>query len=253
MAESFIGTSGWTYDAWKHDFYAGVPRKDWLRFASRRFTGLEVNATFYGLQRRSTFERWRAETPETFGFAVKANRYLTHNRKLLEPEEPIGRERERADGLGPKLKAVLWQLPGNLSVDLARLRRFLDALAAWPIPHAIEFRHPSWFGAEVAAALAERGVAVCLSDSADWPLWDAVTARLVYVRLHGHTRTYASAYATRALERWAARCRRWLAEGRDVHVYFDNDREGAAPRDAQRLLAMLPAALTPGSGRSPSR
>ncbi len=240
MARAFIGTSGWNYEGWKDAFYAGVRRKDWLRYAAERFTGLEVNATFYGLQRRSTFERWRDETPPGFGFAVKGNRYLTHNKKLLDPEEPIRRERERAEVLGAKLKAVLWQLPGQLQLDGERLRRFLAALReGWPVRHAVEFRHPSWFTAEVADALRAHGVAACQSDAADWPMWEEVTADLVYVRLHGHTRTYASAYHSRLLRLWAGRTRAWLAEGRDVHVYFDNAAEGAAPRDALRLLEML--------------
>ena len=248
MARFYVGTSGWTYPRWAATFYAGVPRRDWLRYAASRFTALEINATFYGLQRRSTFERWRDETPPDFAFALKANRYLTHNRKLREPAEPIRRERERAEALGPKLKAVLWQLPEALRADLDRLRAFLDALAAgWPrVPHAIEFRHRSWFADAVADELRARDIAVCISDAADWPMWDAVTARIVYVRLHGHTRTYASAYHPRALRRWAARARRWAAEGRDVHIYFDNDAEGAAPYDALRLLAFL-GVRTPGS------
>ena len=239
MAKSYIGTSGWAYDAWKDDFYAGVPKKDWLRFAAGRFTGLEINATFYGQKPRATFERWREETPPAFGFTVKANRYLTHNKKLRDPEEPLVRERERALGLGPKLKAVLWQLPGNFHRDDARLARFLEALGAWPVAHALEFRHRSWFAGDVEDALRRHEVAVALSDAADWPMWDAVTAPFVYVRLHGHTRTYASSYSTASLRDWAERCRHWLSEGRDVHVYFDNDREGAAPRDALRLRAMV--------------
>ena len=216
-----------------------MPKKRWLRHAAERFTGLEVNATFYGLQKRSTFEKWRDETPDGFGFAVKGNRYLTHNKKLLDPGEPIARERERAEGLGEKLKAVLWQLPANFHIDVDRLRGFLDALAAWPVPHAVEFRHRSWFAPEVARLLRDRDAAVCISDAADWPIWDEVTARIVYVRLHGHTRTYASAYSPPHLRRWARRARRWLDEGRDVHVYLDNDREGAAPRDAVRLLEQV--------------
>lgn len=240
MRKLFVGTSGWNYDSWKDGFYAGVPKKGWLRFAAQRFTGIEVNATFYGLQKRSTFEKWRDETPEDFGFAVKGNRYLTHNKKLLDPEEPIRREREGAEGLGDKLKAVLWQLPERFQADLPRLRGFLEALRElWPISHTVEFRHPSWFKDEVAECLRSHGVVVGISDAADWPIWEEVTADLVYVRLHGHTRTYASSYSTPRLAAWADGARAWLAQGREVHVYFDNDREGAAPRDASRLLEML--------------
>jgi uncharacterized protein YecE (DUF72 family) len=237
---AFIGTSGWRYDAWREDFYGGRPAGEWLRFCAGRFTGIEVDATFYRLQSLETFRRWRRETPPDFRFAIKAHRFLTHNRKLREPLAPIRLERGRAAGLGTKLAVVLWQLPRNFRCNLERLESFARALHAWRrTRHAIEFRHPSWFVDEVAECLRAHRIAVCQSDAADWPLWDAVTTDLVYVRLHGHAVTYASAYAESELRAWARKARRWLREGRDVHVYFDNDAWGHAPRDALRLLAML--------------
>jgi uncharacterized protein YecE (DUF72 family) len=244
VATAYIGTSGWNYSGWKTGFYAGVAQRNWLRFCAERFTGIEVNGTFYRLQRRSTFERWRDETPVHFRFAAKANRYLTHNKKLNEPEQPIQRERELATGLGEKLAVVVWQLPRNFKKHTDRLERFADALGQWPeARHAVEFRHASWFDEEIAACLRAHRVAVCLSDAADWPMWEAVTTDLVYVRLHGHTRTYASPYSETLLEHWAGRAYQWLQEGRDVHVYFDNDAEGAAPWDALRLLVRVKALL----------
>lgn len=105
--QAYIGTSGWSYRTWKDSFYAGVRQKDWLRFCAERFTGIEVNATFYRLQERSTFERWRDETPGDFRFAIKGNRFLTHNKKLADPVRSIQLERERARGLGNKLAAVV--------------------------------------------------------------------------------------------------------------------------------------------------
>ena len=236
----YIGTSGWNYSGWRASFYAGVPRRLWLSHCAEHFNAVEINATFYGAQRRETFARWAEETPPEFRFAMKANRYITHNKKLLESEQPVRRERERAQALGGKLAAVVWQLPANLHRNLARLETFADTLGQWPeARHAIEFRHSSWFDDEVADCLRRHRVAVCLSDAADWPLWDVVTTDLVYLRLHGHTRTYVSAYSTPSLRRWAQRIRAWRAEGRDVHVYFDNDAAGAAPRDALRLRGML--------------
>lgn len=256
VSRACIGTSGWNYDGWRDSFYAGAPRKDWLRFCAGRFSGVEVNATFYRLQSRATFERWDAETPPDFRFAIKANRYLTHNKKLSDPRAPIALERSRAAGLGPKLAAVVWQLPPNFHKNLARLDGFVRALRGWrAVRHAIEFRHASWFDDEVADCLRSHRVAVCQSDAADWPLWDAVTTDLVYVRLHGHTATYASAYPERELRGWAGRVRRWLGEGRDVHVYFDNDAFGHAPRDALRLIGMVgarAAAPAQNSSSSPS-
>jgi uncharacterized protein YecE (DUF72 family) len=237
-----IGTSGWNYPCWRADFYAGTPRTHWLRHCGEHFTGIEVNATFYRLQRESTFAAWREQTPSDFRFAIKGNRYLTHNKKLIDPAEPVLLERQRAAALGDKLAAVIWQLPRQLRKNMPRLVAFADALTQWPeARHAVEFRHASWFDDEVRRCLHRYGIAACMSDAADWPMWDVVTTDLVYVRLHGHTRTYASSYSTVALRRWAARVRGWLAEGWEVHVYFDNDAEGAAPKNALTLLGLVGA------------
>ena len=237
---AFVGTSSWNCPAWRPAFYGGCPSWLWLAFCAERFSAIEVNATHYRLQERETFLRWRRATPPEFRFAIKANRYLTHNRKLADPLPSIRLERDCARGLGEKLAAVLWQLPRNLHRDLGRLERFARALRCWrAVRHAIEFHHESWFDGEVAGCLREHGIAACQSDAADWPLWDAVTTDLVYVRLHGRPLTYASDYSAADLRRRAARLGRWLAEGRDVHVYFDNDALGCAPFDALRLLALL--------------
>jgi uncharacterized protein YecE (DUF72 family) len=241
-ARAYVGTSGWSYDSWRAAFYQDRPPKEWLRFCAQRFSAIEVNATFYRLQSKETFERWRRETPAGFRFAIKAHRYLTHNRKLNDPLPGIRLERERASGLGDKLAAVVWQLPHNLHRNVERLELFARALRAWrAVRHAIEFRHESWFDDEVASCLGEYRLAVCQSDAADWPLWDAVTTDLVYVRLHGHTLTYASDYSEGELRTWARRVRRWLGQGRDVHVYFDNDAFGHAPMNALRLMQLIGA------------
>jgi uncharacterized protein YecE (DUF72 family) len=239
---AYIGTSGWNYDSWREVFYGGRPKKEWLQFCAQHFSAIEVNATFYRLQTKATFERWRAETAPGFHFAIKANRYVTHNKKLTDPQPSIELERERAAGLGPQLAAIVWQLPRNLHRNLPRLESFALALGRWQeVRHAIEFRHESWFDDEVASCLCKHRIAVCQSDAADWPLWDAVTTDLVYVRLHGHSLTYASRYADAELRAWATRVRHWQGEGRDVYVYFDNDALGNAPRDALRLIGMVDA------------
>lgn len=237
---AFVGTSGWDYPDWAEGFYGDIPRQERLAFYARHFNAVEVNASFYRRQRQSTFERWRDQTPADFAFAVKGHRYLTHVKRLVEPEEPLRQSREAATGLGGKLAAMLWQMPRSLHKDMARLQRFADALAAWPeARHVMEFRHASWFDDEVAACLRARRVANCWSDAADWPLWDAVTADLVYLRLHGRIRTYASAYGEDELGGWAGWVREMQAQGRDVHVYFDNTAAGAALRNALRLKEML--------------
>ena len=239
-SKAYIGTSGWNYKSWRHSFYGDTPQKQWLRFCAERFTGIEVNGTFYRLQEKSTFKKWRDQTPEGFPFAIKGHRYVTHNKKLLDVEQSVIRCCESASPLGKRLAAVVWQLPAFLKKDIERLEKFLRNLRHWKSTrHAIEFRDKSWFDDEVADCLERHAVAICMSDAPDWPMWDRVTTDVVYIRLHGHTRKYASSYSKPALGKWATRTQRWLEENRAVHVYFDNDAEGAAPRNALRLLEML--------------
>ena len=252
MPTAHIGTSGWTYDEWRDRLYAGVPRKDWLAHYASCFDAVEVNGTFYHLLPRRTFEGWRRETPAGFRFAVKSNRYLTHVKRLAFRRADLARERSAVSALGEKLAAVLWQLPAALARDDALLARFARQLSVWTATrHAIEFRHPSWFCDEISAQLAQYRIAAVQSDAADWPIWKTVTTDLVYVRLHGHRQTYASAYGARALAVWARRIRDWLAQGCDVHVYFDNTAFGHAVTDARTLRRMLERRLSGSSPRAP--
>ena len=199
-----------------------------------------MNSTFYRLQPQCTFEKWRNETPDGFSFAIKGHRYITHNKKLIDVEEPVIRCRNAASPLGKRLAAVVWQLPAFLEKNIERLEKFLQTLRHWETTrHAIEFRHKTWFDDEVADCLTKHAVANCMSDAPDWPMWDRVTTDLVYIRLHGHTHKYASSYSKRSLENWANRVRGWLNQNCDVHVYFDNDAEGAAPKNALTLLEMV--------------
>jgi uncharacterized protein YecE (DUF72 family) len=240
VAKAYIGTSGWNYKSWRDDFYGDTPQKEWLRFCAEHFTAIEVNGTFYRLQEKSTFKNWRDQTPNGFCFTIKGHRYVTHNKKLLEVEEAVIRCRKSASPLGKQLAAVVWQLPAFLKKDMGRLEKFVKTLRHWKSTrHAIEFRHKSWFNDEVAECLRKHAIAVCMSDAPDWPMWQEVTTDLIYIRQHGHTRKYASSYSKAALRKWAKRIRRWLKDDRVVHVYFDNDAEGAAPRNALTLLELL--------------
>ena len=240
MPRARIGTSGWAYDEWGSTFYAQCPRARWLERYAQEFDAVEVNGTFYHLLPRATFVHWYRQTPAKFRFAIKASRYLTHILRIDFPVSALARQRDAARGLGRKLAVVLWQLPANLKADNALLERFLGRLARWDgVRHAVEFRHPSWFDESVRLRLQRARVAVVQSDAADWPIWRVVSGDLVYVRLHGHSETYQSRYAASTLARWAARCRAWLAEGRQLHVYFDNTGEGHALRDAARLRKRL--------------
>jgi uncharacterized protein YecE (DUF72 family) len=238
-----IGTSGWSYPEWRHGFYAGVPQRHWLAHCAARFTAIEVNATFYRRLAPEVIGRWHDETPAGFVFAVKGPRRITHMLRLKDAGAAVTDTRAMLAGLGAKLACVLWQLPASLHKNLGLLRAFARDLQGWPEPrHAFEFRSASWFDDETLAVLEENRLAVCISDSPRWPLWDAVASGLAYVRLHGHERLYVSPYGEAALRPWARRISEWLAEGIEVHVYFDNDVAGAAVADALLLIAMTAAA-----------
>ncbi len=240
----YVGTSGWVYPSWRQHLYEGIPTKRWLAHASRTFSALEINGSFYTQIKPETYQRWRDETPPGFVFALKGHRFVTHHKQLRDVDESIVLLRDAARHLGDKLAVVIWQLPARMRADNAKLAGFLDALSAWPdVRHSLEMRHRSWFTAQTEAQLAAAGVAACMSDAPDFPIWRAVTADLVYVRLHGHTRKYASSYSLPHLRRWVADAARWADGGRDVHVYFDNDAEGAAVHDALRFGAELSALL----------
>lgn len=238
----YVGTSGWQYRDWAKDLYADAPTRTWLAAYAARFDAVEVNRTFYRQVRASTFERWRGETPADFRFCLKAHRYLTHVKRLRFEPESLERQKASASMLGGKLAAMLWQLPPSLRYDRARLECFIALLRDWSeVPHALEFRHASWFRDEVAEILARDGHAVCLSDAATWPFWNRVTANLVYLRLHGHEETYRSNYSDSVLALWAERIGAWRGEHRTVHVYFDNTDAGAAWRNALRLRELVAA------------
>ena len=243
MSALRIGTSGWSYPEWKDDFYAGVPRAHWLEHYAGVFDAVEVNATFYHTLRLSTLEAWRDRTPAAFRFCVKASRYITHIQRLDTTDESFARLRAQADALGRKLAVVLWQLPQGLHCNPELFERFAGRLDGWTeARHAVEFRHESWFTSEMAKRLSAHRIAAVQSHAADWPMWEAVTTNLVYVRLHGGVRTYASAYSAAALRRWSECIRKWLSERRQVHVYFDNTAEGNATNNARALVKLCSGA-----------
>lgn len=241
MAEVRIGCSGWTYRHWRGDFYPqGLRQKDEFAFYAERFDTAEINASFYRLPAETTVRAWREKAPPGFLFAWKASRYLTHNKKLLDPEDSLRLILDRMAPLGPAHGPVLYQLPPSLRRNDGRLADFL-ALLPRSLRHTVEFRHPSWYAPEVLDLLAAHDVALCVSDHHDAPApWEA-TASWVYVRGHGPGGRYRGRYGDEALSSWAARIGVWAAEGRDVFCYFDNDIGGAAPRDAldlKRLVAV---------------
>src|SRR5689334_3991315 len=171
----FVGPSGWSYRSWSETVARGVPIKKRLSWVARLFNAAEVNGSHYVQIRPETYASWAAQTPDAFRFAVKGHRFVTHYKRLRGCADSIGRLRDQASGLGHKLAAVLWQLPAQLPLDLSRLDEFLrDLRRHWRATrHVLELRHRSWFIAEVESRLADAGVASCLSDAPDFPMWEA--------------------------------------------------------------------------------
>ena len=231
----WIGTSGWQYRDWRGQFYPPTLRQaGWLDHYAERFRVVEVNNAFYRLPEAETFAAWARRTPDDFVVGVKASRYLTHIRRLHEPEEAVARFLERARHLGPKLGPVLVQLPPTLPADHAALA---ETLACFPgdVRVAVEFRHDSWFTEETQAILRRHDAAFCLADSPKrrTPLWR--TASWGYVRLHEGRSSPRPCYGRAALAGWAGRLAELFAAGDDVYAFFNNDPRGCAVRDAQRF------------------
>ncbi|HEX6746257.1 MAG TPA: DUF72 domain-containing protein [Longimicrobium sp.] len=239
VGRRFVGISGWTYPGWRRVFYPeGLAHRRELEYASRKMDSIEINGSFYSLQRPSSYEKWYDETPPGFVFAVKGSRFITHMLKLRNVETAL--PNFFASGvlrLREKLGPVLWQFPERMPADLERFARFLEALPkstdeaaeiarrhdhrldgrAWteaevamPVRHAFEIRHPGFLGPEFVALLREHNAALVFADTAGrWPYAEDVTADFIYIRLHGAEQLYASGYSDEQLDWWAARIREW--------------------------------------------
>lgn len=274
-----VGTSGWRYAGWRGDFYPrGLVQRRELEYIGAQFSTVELNGSFYSLQRPASYQRWRDCVPDGFVFAVKGSRYITHMLRMHDTATALANF--LASGvlaLGPTLGPILWQLPEraefhpdvldgflaslprSTSEALALARRHDDRLTgrAWleidedrPIRHALEPRSESFRDAEAEAILRGRGVAMVIADTAGrFPRFDALTAGFVYVRLHGAQELYSSGYSGAELDEWAGLVHRWAhgeadEPSRDVYVYFDNDAKGHAPHDALALAARTGGVLS---------
>lgn len=275
-ARARVGISGWRYKEWRGDFYPqGLPQRRELEHVGERMSTLELNGSFYSLQRPESYARWRDAVPDDFVFAVKGSRYITHMLRLRDVETAMANF--FASGvlaLGPKLGPFLWQLPERERFDPEVLDRFLSALPSstgealelghrhdermlgrtWledgpdvPLRHALEPRSSTFEEQAATELLRRHGVALTVADTADrWPAFGELTADFAYVRLHGSRELYASGYTHDELNAWADRIRGWTSGAsapdrspRDVYVYFDNDIHGHAPHDALSLAARV--------------
>jgi len=259
-----IGTSGWQYRDWRGGLYPqGVAQRRWLEHYAGHYRTVENNNSFYRLPATETFEGWRDRTPDDFVMAVKASRYLTHVKRLRDPQEPVARFLGAAAGLGPKLGPVLLQLPPTLRAEPAVLDACLaEFRRAWPPGHgpvqiAVEPRHPTWWTDEVRQLLAAHGAALCWADRLGrpvTPLWP--TAGWGYLRFHEGTADPWPSYGERALRSWAERVRAAWPGDAVVYVYFNNDPGGAAVVNSATFAALardtgLTVTRTPPVGEVP--
>lgn len=240
-----IGTSGWEYAHWRGRFYPDdLPRERWLEFYAERFDTVELNASFYRLPAAETFEGWARRAPAHFAFAVKGSRYLTHLRRLREPEEPLERLWSRAARLGRHLGPVLYQLPPRWRPNLERLEAFLAAVPS-DRDQALEIRDRRWYRAEVLSALESSAVSLCLHDMPGSETEPRPVGEIAYVRFHGAGERYSGAYSPQRLSAWADRIAAWASTGWPVWAYFNNDIGGHAVVDAERLRTMVERRLGP--------
>lgn len=280
-----IGISGWRYAPWRGQFYPpDLPQRAELEYASRRFSTIEINGSFYSLQRPESYAQWYAETPDGFVFSVKGGRYITHMLRLRGVEGALANFfASGVFNLREKLGPILWQFPTNFKYDRERMASFFRLLphdtaaasalarkrsarmkgrvrlavdAQRPLRHAVEVRHESFLDPSFIDLLREQRIALVVTEAAGlWPMAQETTADFVYLRLHGDQELYRSGYSDRALSRWAKRIRAWHEgpEPRDVYCYFDNtDVKLRAPVDAQSLMRKLEIAW-PGDSASGAR
>jgi len=239
LARYFIGTSGWHYDDWRTRFYPErLPKAKWLEFYAGHFSTVELNNSFYRLPSEIAFTNWRNSSPASFTFAVKVSRFITHIKRLKNSEEAVDNFITRAGILGDKLGPLLYQLPPNMRRNDDVLESFLSGLPQG-MKHVIEFRHQSWLEEKVFDILHKYNAGLCVFDMPDFGCPLVATADFAYVRFHGNEGLYSSCYSDEELADWAERVADLAAGLKAVYIYFNNDVEGFAIRNAATIRDYL--------------
>lgn len=234
-----IGTSGWHYKHWRGAFYPEkLPASKWLEFYTQRFDTVELNSTFYRLPLETGLDTWRETTPKGFIFAAKGSRFITHMKKLKDPEPAIEKYFDRVERLGRKLGPIVFQTPPWWEANLERLEAFLAAL---PRGHryAFELRNPTWHTPEVCRILRRHDAAFCIFEIAGFHSPIEITADHTYVRLHGPGGAYQGSYPAATLRAWSDRIRAWERDLRAIYIYFDNDQAAYAVQNALELKSAV--------------
>ncbi len=236
----FIGTSGWHYKHWMYVFYPpGTAGSEMFQFFARHFNTVEINNSFYRLPSAQTFDNWRESAPPGFCFAVKASRFITHMKKLKDPESSSAKFFLAADRLREKLGPVLFQLPPRWKLNLERLSEFIESLPGGH-KYVFEFRDESWHVTPVFELLRKHNAAFCIHDCADMIVIPEITADVAYVRFHGPTEAkYWGSYSDADIRGWAERIESWSGKVSSVYAYFNNDPGGEAVKNALTLKQMI--------------
>ena len=230
-----IGTSGWHYDHWKELFYPpGLPKNKWFEHYAQHFDTVEINNTFYHLPKETSLQRWHKQAPKNFLYSVKANRYITHIKRLKDVSEEVKRFFDRVGLLKNRLGPVLYQLPPSLHKDLDLLETFIKLLPK-KVPAVFEFRHNSWFSEDTFELLNKFGAGFCVHDLVGKETPRVVTADIIYVRFHGPTGKYEGDYSKSMLQTWAKWLKDHTKEARGIYAYFNNDIAGHAVTNAKTL------------------
>ncbi|GAB3361260.1 DUF72 domain-containing protein [Arachidicoccus ginsenosidivorans] len=236
-----IGTSGWQYKHWKNIFYPeGLNSKDWLNYYVGQFEAVELNSSFYHQPSKKVFAGWDKAVSDSFIFAVKAPRFFTHLKKLNVSKEQLDTFIDAARGLGKHLGPILFQLPPKWHLDMERLQHFLQLLPN-DLQVTIEFRDSSWYRPELYTLLNKNDIAFCIYELGGHQSPIISTASFVYVRLHGPSQKYRGSYSTAKLQSWADDMVKWMQQGKDAYLFFDNDESGYAPQNALQLLRLIGA------------
>jgi uncharacterized protein YecE (DUF72 family) len=240
MPDTKVGCSGFNYPHWRGTFYPqGLPQKKWLQYYCTVFSTVELNVTFYRIPLPTTFDKWFQETPSDFAFSLKGSRFITHVKKLIEPEDSLDHFFKNALRLNEKLKVVLWQFHPQFKINISRLINFLNLLRNYPVRNTLEFRHESWITKDVINICKEYNISLCIADWPDFIDDLAVTSDFVYIRRHGKGGKYNTLYSKADLKNDVKRMTGYMNDGKDVFLYFNNDAFGYAPINAQELMDML--------------
>jgi uncharacterized protein YecE (DUF72 family) len=238
-----VGTSGWSYQHWKDVFYPHkLAATKWLPYYAGIFPTTEINGSFYRLPSEETVKKWLSLVPDDFLFCPKMSRYLTHMKKLKDPEEPLERFFSIFEHMKGKMGPVLIQLPEMLRFNYDVAEHFYRLLKFQykAYEFVIEVRHETWLQEDSLTLMTKYNVGLVISQSGNiFPYSEIVTAKNIYVRFHGPTELYASSYSDETLQRYAKKCKAWKKEGHTVWAYFNNDIHAHAVRDAQRLAKLI--------------